>query len=149
LLAFLEYDILKCWHKLKTPIPVVNIFVIWKKRHLTEKIIPNLTLLYIEINIEITFQEDNLISGPMTVNAQRGTCHMSTGCEVPEVKTEKCMHKYHLNMYLYCMHFSVLTSGTSQPVLMWQVPLCALTVIGPEVNTENRCRHLYHILHIQ
>ena len=57
LLAFLEYDILKCWHKLKTPIPVVNIFVIWKKRHLTEKIIPNLTLLY----IEITFQEDNLI----------------------------------------------------------------------------------------
>jgi hypothetical protein len=41
-----------------------------------------------------------LTSGPMTVNAQRGTCHMSTGCEVPGVKTEKCMHKYHLNMYL-------------------------------------------------
>ena len=61
LLAFLEYDILKCWHKLKTPFAVVNIFVIWKKRHLTEKIILHLTLLYIEINIEITCQEDNLI----------------------------------------------------------------------------------------
>jgi hypothetical protein len=47
----------KCWHKFA----VVNIFVIWKKRHLTEKIILNLTLLYIEINIEITCQEDNLI----------------------------------------------------------------------------------------
>jgi hypothetical protein len=57
LLAFLEYDILKCWHKLKTPFAVVNIFVIWKKRHLTEKIILHLTLLY----IEITCQEDNLI----------------------------------------------------------------------------------------
>ena len=46
-------------------------------------------------------------------------------------------------------YISVLTSGTPHPVHMWQVPLCALTVIGPEVNTENRCRHLYHILHIQ
>ena len=24
-------------------------------------------------------------------------------------------------------------------VRMWQVPLCALIVIGPEVKTENRC----------
>ena len=29
-----------------------------------------------------------------------------------------------------------------QPVCMWQVPLCALIVIGPEVKTQNRCRHL-------
>jgi hypothetical protein len=43
------------------------------------------------------------VSGPMTVSAQRGTCHMRTGCGVPEVKTAKCMHKYHLDMYLYCM----------------------------------------------
>jgi hypothetical protein len=34
---------------------------------------------------------------------RRGTCHMHTGCGVPEVKTEKCMHTYHLDMYLYCM----------------------------------------------
>ena len=36
-------------------------------------------------------------------SAQRGTCHMRTGCRGPEVKTHKCMHKYHLDMYLYCM----------------------------------------------
>ena len=31
---------------------------------------------------------------------------------------------------------------TLQPVRMWQVPLCALIVIRPEVKTEDRCRHL-------
>jgi Ni,Fe-hydrogenase I small subunit len=40
-----------------------------------------------------------LTSGPMTVGAQRGTCHMRTGCRGPEVKTQKCMHKYYLDMY--------------------------------------------------
>ena len=35
-----------------------------------------------------------------------------------------------------------MTSGPQQPVRMWQVPLCAPTVVGPEVKTENRCRHL-------
>ena len=39
-------------------------------------------------------------------------------------------------------YISVLTSGPLQPVRMWQVPRCALTVIGSEVNTENRCPHL-------
>jgi hypothetical protein len=39
----------------------------------------------------------------MTVSAQRDTCHMRTGCRDPEVKTQKCMHKYYLDMYLYCM----------------------------------------------
>jgi len=33
-----------------------------------------------------------LTSGPMTVGAQRDTCHMHTGCRGPEVKTQKCMH---------------------------------------------------------
>jgi hypothetical protein len=32
-----------------------------------------------------------LTSGPMTVSAQRGTCHMRTGCRSLEVKTQKCM----------------------------------------------------------
>ena len=45
------------------------------------------------------------------------------------------------------MHFCVLTSGPLQPVRMWQVPLYAPTVIGPEVKTENRCRHLAAITH--
>jgi hypothetical protein len=40
-----------------------------------------------------------------------------------------------------------MTSGPLQPVRMWQVPLCAPTVIGPEVKTENRCRHLAAITH--
>ena len=40
-----------------------------------------------------------LTSGPMTVKAQRGTCHMRTGCRGREVKTQKCMHKYYLDMY--------------------------------------------------
>ena len=40
-----------------------------------------------------------LTSGPTTVGAQRGTCHMRTGCRGPEVKTQKCMHKYYLDMY--------------------------------------------------
>jgi hypothetical protein len=41
-----------------------------------------------------------------------------------------------------------IPSGTSaEPVRMWQVPLCAPTVIGPEVKTENRCRHLAAITH--
>jgi uncharacterized protein with ATP-grasp and redox domains len=31
---------------------------------------------------------------------------------------------------------------------MWQVPLCAPTVIEPEVKTENRYRHLAAITHI-
>jgi hypothetical protein len=30
---------------------------------------------------------------------------------------------------------------------MWHVPLCVPTVIGPEVKTENRCRHLAVITH--
>jgi hypothetical protein len=34
------------------------------------------------------------------------------------------------------MHFYVLISGPPQSVHMWQVPLCTLTVIGPEINTE-------------
>ena len=36
----------------------------------------------------------------MTISTQRGT-----GCGGPEVKTQKCMHKYYLDMYLilYCM----------------------------------------------
>ena len=38
-------------------------------------------------------------SGTMTVGAQRGTCHIRTGCRGPEVKTQKCMHKYYLDMY--------------------------------------------------
>ena len=33
--------------------------------------------------------------------AQRGTCHMRTSCRGPEVKTQKCMHKYYLDMYMY------------------------------------------------
>jgi hypothetical protein len=39
-------------------------------------------------------------SGPMTISTQRGT-----GCGGPEVKTQKCMHKYYPDMYLilYCM----------------------------------------------
>ena len=30
---------------------------------------------------------------------------------------------------------------------MWQVPLCAPTVVGPEVKTEKRCQHLAAITH--
>ena len=44
-----------------------------------------------------------LTSGPMTVGSQRGTCHMRTGCRGPEVKTQKCMHKYYLDMYSFCI----------------------------------------------
>jgi hypothetical protein len=32
------------------------------------------------------------------------------------------------------MHFYVLISWPPQSVHMWQVPLCTLTVIGPEIN---------------
>ena len=41
-----------------------------------------------------------LTSGPMTIGTQIGT-----GCGGPEVKTQKCMHKYYPDMYLilYCM----------------------------------------------
>jgi hypothetical protein len=41
-----------------------------------------------------------LTTGPMTIRTQRGT-----GCRGPEVKTQKCMHKYYPDMYLilYCM----------------------------------------------
>ena len=41
-----------------------------------------------------------LTSGPMTISTQSGT-----GCGGPEVKTQKCMHKYYPDMYLilYCM----------------------------------------------
>jgi hypothetical protein len=35
-----------------------------------------------------------------------------------------------------CIHLCLLISGPPQ------VPLCAPTVTGPEVKTENRCRHL-------
>ena len=43
-----------------------------------------------------------LTSGPMTISTQRGT-----GCGGPEVKTQKCMHKYYPDMYLilYCMFY--------------------------------------------
>jgi hypothetical protein len=34
------------------------------------------------------------------------------------------------------MHFYVLISWPPQSVHMWQVPLCTLTVIEPEINTE-------------
>ena len=42
----------------------------------------------------------NLYKGNMTISTQRGT-----GCGGPEVKTQKCMHKYYPDMYLilYCM----------------------------------------------
>jgi hypothetical protein len=40
-----------------------------------------------------------LTSGSMTVGAQRGTWHMRTGCRGPEVKTQKYMHKYYLDIY--------------------------------------------------
>jgi hypothetical protein len=43
-----------------------------------------------------------LTSGPMTVSAQRGTCHMRTDCRGPEVKTQKCMHKYYMDI---CINF--------------------------------------------
>ena len=46
-------------------------------------------------------------------------------------------YKYIYPDYIYA-YISVLTSGPPQPVRMWQVPRCALTVIGSEVNTENR-----------
>ena len=35
-----------------------------------------------------------LTCGPVTVGAQRGTCHMRTGCGGPEVKTQRCMHRF-------------------------------------------------------
>jgi hypothetical protein len=35
-----------------------------------------------------------LTSGTMTISAQRGT-----SCRGPEVKTQKCMHKYYLDMH--------------------------------------------------
>ena len=35
-----------------------------------------------------------LTSGPVTVDAQRGTCHMRTGCGGPEVNTQRCMHRF-------------------------------------------------------
>ena len=34
-----------------------------------------------------------------------------------------------------------------QPMRMWQVPLCAPNVTGPEAKTEKRCRHLAAITH--
>ena len=46
-----------------------------------------------------------------------------------------------------CIHLCVVTSGPQQPVRMWQVPLCTPTVTGPEVKTENICRHLAAITH--
>ena len=51
----------------------------------------------VAINVGIYFSV--LTSGPMTVGVQRGTCHMCTGCRSPYVKTQKCMHKYYLDMY--------------------------------------------------
>ena len=42
-----------------------------------------------------------LISGPMTVSVQRGTCHKRTSCGGPEVKTQKCIHKYQNIKRLY------------------------------------------------
>ena len=51
-----------------------------------------------------------LTSGPMTIGTQSGT-----GCGGPEVKTQKCMHKYYPDMYLifvlhdmfYCAVFNL------------------------------------------
>ena len=40
-----------------------------------------------------------LTSGPMTISTQRGT-----GCGGPEVKTQKCMHKYYPDMYNFILH---------------------------------------------
>jgi hypothetical protein len=42
-----------------------------------------------------------LTSGPMTISTQRGT-----GCRGPEVKTQKCMHKYYPDMYLILLNES-------------------------------------------
>ena len=55
------------------------------------------------INVRIIFCV--LTSGPMTISTQRGT-----GCRGPEVKTQKCMHKYYPDMYLilYCMTYFIV-----------------------------------------
>ena len=42
------------------------------------------------------------------------------------------LNTYPDNIYAY-----ISVSGPPQPV-----PLCVLIVIGPEVKTQNRCRHL-------
>jgi hypothetical protein len=42
----------------------------------------------------------------------------------------------HIHLRFDAMHFYVLISWPPQSVHMWQVPLCTLTVIGPEINTE-------------
>jgi hypothetical protein len=40
------------------------------------------------------------------------------------------------------IHATFLCFDLWAPTASAHVRLCALTVIGPEVNTENRCRHL-------
>jgi hypothetical protein len=60
-----------------------------------------------------------LTSGPVTVGAQRGTCGG------PEVTKQRCMHRF----VWMCIGFVLPT------------------VTGPEVKTENRCRHLAAITH--
>jgi hypothetical protein len=53
-----------------------------------------------------------------------------------------------IHIQIIFMHtFLCFDLWTLQPVRMWQVPLCAPTVIGPEVKTENSCRHLAAISH--
>ena len=44
-----------------------------------------------------------LISGPITVSVQRGTCHMCTDCGGPEIKTQTCMHQI-LEGYVFVIH---------------------------------------------
>ena len=52
----------------------------------------------------------------------------------------KLMHIQMIFMHTFlCFDF---WTPTASAVRMWQVPLCAPTVIGPEVKTENICRHL-------
>ena len=41
-----------------------------------------------------------LISGPITVSVQRGTCQMCTDCGGPEIKTE--MHASNLRWIYIC-----------------------------------------------
>ena len=48
-----------------------------------------------------------LFSGPMTVNVQRGTCHMCTDCGGPEIKSWMCLHLI-LAWYVVLMHDIVL-----------------------------------------
>jgi hypothetical protein len=51
----------------------------------------------------------------------------------------KLIHIQIIFMHTFlCFDFWTPTAA----VRMWQVPLCALIVIGPEVKAQNRCQHL-------